>query len=187
MSLTSLSPAAAANLYAVFSGEINQDSTKRIFKTISAATAKKVRHVHILVESYGGFVGDGICLYNFFKSLPVDLTLYNAGAVQSIATIAYLGAKWRKASARAAFMIHRTLVSPQLANSAKLHAVAKSITIDDERTESILREHLKLSKEEWDALNYTDLHFSGGEAVNIGLVHEIGEFSPPHGSEIWDI
>jgi len=58
---------------------------------------------------------------------------------------------------------------------------------DDERTESILREHLQLSKEEWDALNYTDLHFSGEEAVNIGLVHEIGEFSPPPGSQIWDI
>jgi ATP-dependent Clp protease, protease subunit len=187
MSLTSLSPVPAPNLYAVFSGEINQDSTKRFFKAISAATAKNVRHIHVLMESYGGFVGDGICLYNFFKSLPVDLTLYNAGAVQSIATIAYLGAKYRKASARAAFMIHRTLVSPQLANSAKLHAVAKSITIDDERTESILREHLQLSKEEWDALNYTDLHFSGAESLNIGLVQEIGEFAPPSGSQLWDI
>src|SRR5258707_11878177 len=84
MSLTSLSPAPASNMYAVFSGEINQDSTRRFFKAVSTATAKNVRHLHVLVESYGGFVGDGICLYNFFKSLPVDFPLFNLFAVQSI-------------------------------------------------------------------------------------------------------
>src|SRR5713226_10347317 len=120
MSLTSLSPAPAANMYAVFSGEINQDSTRRFFKAVSTATAKNVRHLHVLVESYGGFVGDGICLYNFFRSLPIDLTIYNAGAVQSIAAIAYLGAKKRKTSKHGNFMIHRTGSGSQPATRARL-------------------------------------------------------------------
>src|SRR5258708_13258113 len=112
MSFTSLSPAPAANMYALFSGEINQDSTRRFFKAVSAATAKNVRHLHVLVESYGGFRGDGICLYNFFKSLPVDLTLYNVGAVQPTATTPYPGAKSRQATDRHEFILLLTLRSP---------------------------------------------------------------------------
>lgn len=174
-------------VFATFSGQINEDSTQRIFKAFANATVNQVTHLHLLLESYGGYVGDGVALYNFFKSFPIGLTIYNTGTIQSMAVIAYLGATKRKVSASAAFMIHRSVLVQLPANAAGFEAIAKSKSIDDSRTESILREHLKLTSDEWKLLNYMDLHFSAEEAIKNGLAQDIGEFSPPPGALLYNI
>jgi ATP-dependent Clp protease protease subunit len=174
-------------VYAVFSDNINQATVQRIFFNFAVGMANKVTHIHLLFQSSGGFVGDGICLYNFFKSLPIDLTIYNVGAVQSAAVISYLGAAKRKTSSRAIFMVHRTTIGAQTATAARLKGTTKMLSLDDVRTESILREHLKLADEEWTALDYQDVFFSGEEATKNGIADEIGEFSPPSGTQIFNI
>jgi hypothetical protein len=65
-------PGGPTEIYAVFSDNINQASVQRVFNAFAFGTANKIQHVHLLFQSCGGFVGDGICLYNFFKSLPID-------------------------------------------------------------------------------------------------------------------
>lgn len=142
-------------------------------------------HIHLLFQSLGGSVGDGICLYNFFQALTIDLTLYNVGAVQSIATIAYLGAKKRKTSAYAVFGLHRTHSSPQFATASRLQAATELMTIDDKRTEAILRKHLRLTDKHWSQLNLIELALTGEEAVSVGLADEVAEFSPPKGAKIY--
>jgi ATP-dependent Clp protease, protease subunit len=179
-------PAVSNEAYAVFSDNVNQASLQRIFNAFATGTANQVTHVHLLFQSSGGFVGDGICLYNFFKTLPIDLTIYNAGSVQSIALIAYLGARKRITSSKAVFMMHRTNVGGQV-TAAKLKGVAKSLTLDDERTESALREHINLTEEEWATLDNQDVYFSGEEAIKNGIANEIGEFSPPRGSRLYTV
>ncbi len=184
----STAPILPAEVYAVFCGPINQDTVQRIFNGLTTASANKVQRMHLLFQSNGGTVGDGICLYNFFKTFPVDLILYNVGAVQSIAVIAYLGAKTRKTSARALFMLHRTSSPAQATMAVTLKGVAKSLTLDDQRAESILKESVTLlGNEQWSNLDYYDFFFSGEEAVKIGLAHEIGEFSPPSGTQIYNV
>ncbi len=173
--------------YAIFSGDINTDSTRRIFANVAGATDGGVTHLHLLLESYGGFVGDGVAIYNLLKTAPFEVTAYNAGSIQSIASIAYLGARRRKASSRAAFMLHCTRIANVSATAASLHTVSKTMTIDDQRTRSILLEHLTLSPEEWLALDHYDLHFSAEDAVRIGLAHEIAEWAPPMGARIYNI
>ena len=49
-------------VYAVFSGEINQESVRRII-TGTTSVMGQVQHVHLLFQSNGGYIGDGICLY----------------------------------------------------------------------------------------------------------------------------
>lgn len=146
-----------------------------------------VKQVHLLFQTTGGFVGDGIALYNYFKTLPTDLTIYNTGAVASIGVIAYLGAKTRKTSKYSAFMIHRTQRNPGSTTANMLKSLAESAVLDDKRTEAILREHLKLSAEKWNDFDHYDLSFSAEEAVEIGLAHEIGEFQPPAGTKVFNI
>jgi ATP-dependent Clp protease protease subunit len=107
-------------VYAVFSDNINQATVQRIFFNFAVGMANKVTHVHLLFQSSGGFVGDGICLYNFFTSLPIDLTIYNAGTVSSMALIAYLGGKKRKTSSRAVFMMHRSFGANQFVTTARV-------------------------------------------------------------------
>jgi ATP-dependent Clp protease, protease subunit len=178
--------ALSSEVYGVFCGSIDQGTVQRIFSGLTNASANNVRHIHLLFQSNGGTVGDGVCLYNFFKSFPIPITVYNVGAVQSIAVIAYLGAKIRKTSARALFMLHRTSSPPQAALAVTLKGIAKSLTLDDQRTESILKENITLlGDEQWSNLDYYDFFFSGEEAIKIGLAHEIGEFSPPPGAQVY--
>lgn len=169
--------------YAVFCGQVNQAALQRFIANAAIATnpTSNIGHIHLLFQSFGGTVGDGIFLYHFLRSLTIDLTIYNMGSVQSIAALAYLGAKRRKTSAHATFTFHRSSIQlPQPTSAARLQNIAESLVIDDRRTEAILRSHLRLSDEKWVELsNYQDLTFAGEEAVQVGIADEIGEFSPP--------
>lgn len=184
---TSPSTPQPQEVYAIFCDGINQEAVKRLSASLSFATQNNITNVHLLFQSTGGSVSDGVCLYNIFKALPIDLTVYNCGSVMSIAAIAFLGAGKRKTSARATFMIHRTTASPQSASAGRLHSVAESVVLDDQRTEAILKGHLKLSPEEWTELDSRELWFSAEEAIKAGLAEEVSEFSPPKGSKIYTI
>ena len=172
---------------AAFAGQVDQPAVQRIFQGLGAAMNNNIAHVHMLFQSSGGYIGDGICLYNFFKTLPIDLTLYNVGNVCSAGVTAYLGAKERKASAHAAFMVHRTQSPGQPASAERLHAITQSVLLDDERTEAILRQHVTLPDDKWAVHKIADLWLSADEAVKAHLATGIGEFSPPPGQQVYVI
>lgn len=173
-------------VYAVFSGEINQDTVQRIINGITSVMGQ-VTHLHVLFQSGGGYIADGICLYNFFRALTIDLTLYNGGSVSSIAAIAFLGAQHRKRTQYGTFMIHRSHASPQIATAAKLEDIARSLRIDDARTEAILRNHITLTQEQWKALNYENLTFNAEDSVKIGFADAVAEFTPPAGARLFTV
>lgn len=196
MALTTIEPVAddtipgrtqPADAYAVFCGPIDQQVLGRVSQTLLRATRprKGVAHIHLLFQSTGGTVGDCVCLYNLLRSLPVELTLYNAGAIQSGAVTAYLGAKHRKTSAYAQFMIHRSYCSPQFATLPRLEASVNSLRLDDERTEAIIRSQTHIPEALWTKMKETDVFFSGLEAVEYGVADAIGEFSPPSGAQVY--
>jgi ATP-dependent Clp protease protease subunit len=170
-------------VYATFSGQIDQVNAQKLINALIVGSGQ-YGHIHLLFQSHGGFIGDGVCLYNFFRAYTTELTLYNTGAVSSMAAIAYLGGKHRKVSKYGTFMIHRSTISPLNATVARLQAAAESLKIDDQRTDEILRSHVELSQDQWDKLNYVDLTFSAEEAVKIGMADEIAEFLPPPTAKI---
>lgn len=179
-------PALPPEVYAVFCGSIDQGSVQKIFNGLTTAIAQNVKEVHVLFQSLGGGVGDGISLYNFFAALTIDLTLYNVGQVSSAALIAYLGAKKRKTSAYASFMTHRTTGPATAMEAGRMKATAESIALDDQRTEAILRKHITMPDDKWARLD-DGLWFSAEEAVKFGVADGIAEFAPPPGSKIFNI
>jgi ATP-dependent Clp protease, protease subunit len=125
------SVALGPKIYATLGGTINQETLSRIFLSLAAATQPGIKELHLLFQSTGGMVGDGIALYNYFKTMPINLHLYN-------------GAAHRYASSSSAFMIHRTRTTPQGSQTAtQMRAAARSVELDDARTEGILRNHTK--------------------------------------------
>lgn len=187
MATTPTVPQLPDEIYAMFCGPIQEATAQKVVANLSFASVSKVKHIHILFQSIGGYVGDGVFLYNLFRSVPIELTLYNVGQISSAAVIAYLGAKHRKTSARAAFMLHRTTNSPQSATAATLQNLAKNLVLDDERTEAILRDHVKFPPELWDELKHHDVYVSADQAVKYGLADEIGDFAPPSGSQVYNM
>jgi ATP-dependent Clp protease protease subunit len=172
-------------IYAAFSGNIDVASSHKIVNGLAACMAGGVKAVHLFFHSSGGAVGDGIALYNFFRAMPIDLTIYNPGIVASVAAIAYLGGRQRKTSPYASFMVHRTRFQPlQPAQAGALEALAHTAVLDDRRTEEIIRACTTIPDERLAYMNNYDLWLNANEAVEYGIAQEKGEFSPPFGAII---
>jgi ATP-dependent Clp protease protease subunit len=180
-------PNIPSEVYAIFCGGIEQATAQKIVNGLTNAMALKVKHVHALFQSAGGYVGDGVFLYNLFRSVTIELTLYNVGQISSAGLVAYLGAGHRKTTRTATFMLHRSTNSPQFATAEKLDHTAKSLILDDERTESIIKNHVNFPPDLWEKLRHYDLYLSGEEAVKFGIADEIGEFSPPPGTQVFNL
>jgi ATP-dependent protease ClpP protease subunit len=171
-------------IWATYCGDINAANGAKLVNGLTTVAVSGTERVHILFQSWGGFVGDGVFLYNALKKLGVEVVLYNAGQVASAATLAYLGANSRKTTANAVFMIHKAINSPDGAGVDKLKAVAANLAIDDTRMEEILRTHLKLPEDLWTQFRFHDVYLTGSDAVAYGMADEIGEFSPPAGVKV---
>lgn len=181
------SNALSPELYGLFAGSIDQMAVQRFHNAIAIASQNNVRIIHLLFQSMGGTIGDGISLYNLFRASPIEIALYNVGSVQSIATLVFLGAQRRIISNYGAFMIHRVYLNPVAATSDKLAASAGYLELEDDRVETILKTHTKLPADKWQQHKYTDVWINSKEAVNYGFADIVGEFSPPPGARLFNI
>lgn len=174
------------DFFALFSGVIDQNSAQKFFKNFALVTQQKGqnKHLHLLIQSNGGTISDGIALFNLLQSAPLDVSVYNSGSVQSAAVICFLAARRRVASRHAMFMLHRPTCAPQLMTTDELASVLTSLKIDEQRLDSILRTHLDFSEAQWSDFRNKEFWFTADEALGLGLITEIGEFSPPTGTPI---
>lgn len=173
-------------VFATFCSGIDQASVQRIIQAFAQGSQNGVTHIHLLFQSNGGLVGDGICLYNFFRNAPIDLTLYNVGSVQSIGLIAYLGAKNRVAQRHCTFMMHRTTGPALQVGEKRLESFAKSVGMDDARTEAIIQERAAGTLAEWVKLRDNEFWLTADDAVKSGVADRIGDFAPPVGAKIYN-
>lgn len=183
-----MNDSAPTEIWCTLTGQIDGQLVPRVFQFFSNAVNGGVKTVHLLVHSTGGFVSDGIALYNYLSNLPVNLVAYNPGGVSSIAVIVFLSAKKRIASDTSTFMIHKTHASPAAgATAAMLKEVADSLNIDNARTESILHKHLSLPEEKWQMHEHGNLTITSQEAIQFALIHEIGSFCPPPNGPLYNV
>ncbi len=175
---------AQEEIWAIYCGDIDAANTAKLMRGLINVAVTGTKRVHILFQSWGGFIGDGVFLHNSLKALGLEIVFYNAGQVASAATLVFLGANSRKTTANAVFMIHKSTNSTQGAGVDRLKAVTANLAIDDSRVEEILRAHLRLPDEMWTQFSYHDVYLTGTEAVTYGMADEIAEFSPPPGSKV---
>ena len=170
------------------SGDVNSDMVHRVFEAVAAMAADGIDTAHVLVQSNGGYVSDGLCLYNFMSKSPIEFVMYNGGAVASIAVIMYLAGTRRFASETARFMVHKShaTASPGSRPDA-LNIIVEGLRADDARTESILRKHIELTPEQWAIHQYSDLHLNSRDAKAARMINEIADFAPPRGAILRNI
>jgi ATP-dependent Clp protease protease subunit len=171
-------------IWAIYCGDINAANAAKLLNGLIVVALNGTKRVHILFQSWGGYIGDGVFLYNSLKRLSLEVVLYNAGQVASAATLVFLGAHSRKTTANAVFMIHKSTNSTNGAGVDQLKAVTANLAIDDARVEEILRAHLRLPDELWTQFSYHDVYLTGKDAVDYGMADEICEFSPPAGAKV---
>jgi ATP-dependent Clp protease protease subunit len=170
------------------SGDVNSDMVHRVFDAVSGMSEAGIDTAHVLIQSNGGYVSDGLCMYNFLSNAPVKFVMYNAGAVASIAVILFLAGSRRYASETARFMVHKShaTASPGARPDA-LNIIVEGLRADDARTESILRKHIELTADQWGIHQYSDLHLTARDAKIARMIDDVADFAPPKGAHIRNI
>ena len=171
-----------------YTGPIDSDGVRRVAAALNRAVSNNCDEVQISMSSYGGFVSDGIYLYNHIRGLPIRTIMHNTGSVTSIAVTVFVAADERYCSPHGMFMIHPTIVSsPEGMSAQRLQSSLDSALADDARTENILRQRASIPEELLTARRFRDVYITPREAVIYGLVHGVKEFALPKGHEIVQI
>ena len=174
--------------YMAYTGAIDANGATRIATAFNACVNGGVTDVHFCFNSTGGFVADGIYLYNHLRGLPLTIWAYNLGSVSSIAVAIFVAADRRFCSRHSAFMIHPTSIPLQEGVSAeRANAILGAALADDMRTESILRERTGLTDDLLNARRYKDVLIDADTALAEGIVERIVEFELPPGNQIVQI
>ncbi len=173
--------------YCGFTGPIDPNTAQRIAAAFNQATIDGYSEIYFCFSSSGGFIADGIFLYNHIHGLPIKTTIHNTGTVASIATAIYVAADIRICSEQGMFLMHPTTVpsEPHVAAEA-LQAKLDSVIADDKRTDHILRNRApSIAEEVLTRRLFTEVLISPEDALKFGIVHIIDEFVLPNGAKMF--
>jgi ATP-dependent Clp protease protease subunit len=174
--------------YLGFTGGIDSAGVTRVAAALNGAVNNGFGEVQLCFSSLGGFVADGIYLYNHIRSLPVKIVGYNVGSVSSIAVAVFLAAEERYCSSHAMFMIHPTVIPSQEGMGAdRLQSALDAALADDTRTENILRERALIPDRLLTERRTRDVHINPEKAAEYGIVHGVREFVLPRGHQMIQI
>ena len=82
-------------VYYGFTGLIEPASATRLATAFNRAVNNGCDQIYLCLSSTGGYVADGVFLYNHIMSLPTEIIIHNTGTVMSIAAAFYIGAPLR--------------------------------------------------------------------------------------------
>lgn len=180
--------AQAKTSYFGYAGGIDSAGVSRIAAALNSAVNAGADEVHLCISSMGGYVADGIYLYNHMRALPLRVTMYNVGSVSSIAVTVFLAADKRYCSSHAMFMIHPTVIpTPEGMSAERLQSALDAALADDARTENILRERARIPEQLLAERRAKDVHIDPKQAADYGIVHGVREFSLPRGQQVVQI
>jgi len=162
-------------IYVNFYDSIDPAKAKHIMAFLSELVSKeKPDYIYCLFSSPGGSVESGIVLYNFIRSLPVELIMHNTGSIDSIANIVFLSANTRFTSVHSSFLFHGIFqpVNTSLTKS-QLQELISGINISESKIAGIITERTKLSTDEIRELFLQGESKNATFALEKGIVNEI--------------
>lgn len=89
-----------------FVGPIRPPATRTLRNACCQAVNEGRSALILLMSSGGGCLDEGFSLYNFLRSLPLQLSTVNIGVIQSVANIVFLAGERRFCCPDAFFMFH---------------------------------------------------------------------------------
>lgn len=180
-------PAAPPRVYVTFTAEIVPATTEALIASLSDLVNKRVRDIYLMFSTPGGSVMHGMTLYNYLRSLPVDLTIHNIGNVDSIGNAIFLAGRKRYACPNATFMFHG--VGIDMPNATRLEEKflkerLDAIRSDQNRIGSIIAERTKLPPENVKGLFFEAQTKDATFAAGCGIIDEIRDVQIPAGSPV---
>jgi ATP-dependent protease ClpP protease subunit len=92
---------------------INPDTTNLLLSVVSAQIRNHAKKITIVLASPGGDPSSAFAAYNILRSLPIEITTFNAGNIDSAAMLIYCAGKHRYSlPSPARFLIHSAALNP---------------------------------------------------------------------------
>jgi ATP-dependent Clp protease, protease subunit len=161
-------------------GVLDVQLARSLSQLLVNAASDNVTRIHTLIQSPGGTINEGIFLYEFFRSFPVEVVAYNGGHIGSASLSAYLGARKRYVCSNGTFLLHRTKPAPiNTWALPHIQAIVDGLQIEDARTEALLRSALTLTEKHWEVFHSgCDLTLDAKTAIEVGIAQGLGSFTP---------
>lgn len=173
-------------LYIGYCGLIDSMAVTKIAGAFNQAVNDRFDAVHLNLSSHGGAASDGVYLHYHIRSLPIRTTIHNQGMIASVATTIFAAAERRTACQDSIFQIH-----PVVMEANGYHASLKSAMdlteAEEARIDAILAERTVIPEDVLSNRRSRDIFFAADKALEYGLVHEIGTFTLPPGSNIFQL
>ena len=142
--------------------------------------------IHLFLSTPGGTVQDGIAIYNFIRSLPVPLIVYNIGNVNSIGNVVFQAAGRRVASRTSSFMFHGVGFDIQNARLElkQLRERMQGIENDQSLITDVMVRHTNLDRTHVNNLFLEMAYLKANEALEHGITDEVSDINLPKGVPI---
>ena len=169
-----------------FSSLISPKTTPAFIGAMTNAVSNGHDEIHVLLSTSGGTVADGITIYNMVRSLPVRVTMYNVGNVNSIGNVVFQSGARRIAATSSSFMFHGVGFDIQNARMElkQLQEKIAGLKNDQSLISEIMVRHTNLSTDDVDWLFLNMGYLSSKEALERGITDEVSDINLPAGMPI---
>jgi ATP-dependent protease ClpP protease subunit len=175
-----------ARTYINFHAPVNIQTVQNLIAAISQKLMAGTTEFYFLLSTPGGQVMSGLTLYNFLRSLPVQITMHNIGNVDSIGNAIFVAADTRYACSHSTFMFHGVGFDVQSTRIEEKNAreLLHGILADQKRIADILVNRTRLSAREAGKLFREASTKDAIHAQTAGLISDIRDVQIPSGADI---
>lgn len=125
----------------VLSGIVGVDITAAQVRKYLATN--KAEHINVFISSPGGYVEDGMEIYNTLRASGRDITTINMGMCASMGSIIFLAGDERISMAGSTYMVHKPS-NIALGNADDMRKIAEDLDRCQDRLEEVYNDRLSI-------------------------------------------
>jgi ATP-dependent protease ClpP protease subunit len=173
--------------YISFNTNVNFGTAQQLLGVSFDQIAKGATHLYYLFSTPGGIVDPGIALYNVLKGLPVETTMHNVGAVDSVGNAVFLAGKNRFACPHATFMFHGVgfdMGQAERLEEKDLREKLDSVHVLQRKIGGIIADQTSLKGEDVDGLFLEAQTKDTDFAIAKGIISAVKDVAIPPGAPL---
>ena len=157
----------------LINGEINEDTVNMVMQNLQEIEGDVV----VAINSPGGFLNDGLAIYNALRSHNGNVTTVNFGMAASAAGVIMLAGDVRIGFQSSLSLLHNAHTIA-VGNAETFEAVAQDLRVADSAQMEIVSERLKMDAEAVRDFLAKDMLVDSDEALKLNIITEIQEHTP---------
>jgi ATP-dependent Clp protease protease subunit len=176
--------------YIKFYAQVNQNTVIQLQRQIEILLLQGMNDLHLLLSTPCVSVHDGISVYNLLKGLPIKISTYNFGSVDSIGVVMFCAGENRYSVPHARFLLHPVAMqvgAPQTFDEPLMEEKLKLLKADQANIAKVISATINKPVEEVQKLIHSRTTLEPEKAIEKGLVTEIKSSLVPAGIQLYSI